>query len=453
MSGNIINTITEQAAALVACDVFDEVDTAIGGLIIAIEQARALLDAAQSKLIARFDHALLCRADGFGTTRSWLTQHAQMSGRTAGQRVKVARTLDELDEVRAQGEAGRFSFDQCALFATIHNPRTADAMAVDETALIEVVSGLRVDEASKVLGRWSRMADADGPEPDRGYRDRSLFLHSGWNGTWTGHLTLGSADGALLAAAIDRVAEELFAADRRDAELDPLIERTATQRRADALIELIHRANAGAATSEAATTGASASADASGAAGTGPDPVRDTSAPTALSGPTPPVASVSLLVPLEDLQAGVGATTDTGAYIHPDGLDRLACNATVTPIGWTVDGVPLSHGRTRRLPTAAQRRAITARDRGCVFPGCDAPPGWCDAHHRKHWARDLGPTDIDNLHLVCHHHHRLLHEGGWELRPPDTNAASSRSGNAAGPPIWITPQGRALRNTPGWAAA
>ena len=438
MSGTI-NTITEQAAALVACEVFDEADGAIGGLIVAIEQARALLDAAQSKLIARFDHALQCRADGFGTTKSWLTQHAQMSGRTAGQRVKVARTLGELDGVRAQGEAGRFSFDQCALFASIHNPRTADAMAADETALIEVVGGLRVDEASKVLGRWHRMADADGPEPDRGYRDRSLFLHSGWNGTWTGQLTLGSADGAILAAAIDRVAEELFAADRRDAELDPLIERTATQRRADALIELIHRANAGAATNG---TGATPNSATNSAATSG-----------AGANATPPVASVSLLVPLEDLQAGTGATTDTGAYIHPDGLDRLACNATVTPIGWTIDGVPLSHGRTRRLPTAAQRRAITARDRGCVFPGCDAPPGWCDAHHRKHWARDLGPTDIDNLHLVCHHHHRLLHEGGWELRPPDTNATNARSGSAAGPPIWITPQGRALRNTPGWAAA
>jgi hypothetical protein len=55
---------------------------------------------------------------------------------------------------------------------------------------------------------------------------------------------------------------------------------------------------------------------------------------------------------------------------------------------------------------------LNQRDRGCVFPDCDAPIGWTQAHHLIHWA-DGGKTDLDNLILVCHRHHHLLHEGGW----------------------------------------
>jgi hypothetical protein len=55
------------------------------------------------------------------------------------------------------------------------------------------------------------------------------------------------------------------------------------------------------------------------------------------------------------------------------------------------------------------------RDGGCVFPGCDRPLSWCEAHHLVHWL-DGGPTDLDNLVLVCRAHHRAVHEGGWRLQ-------------------------------------
>ena len=63
----------------------------------------------------------------------------------------------------------------------------------------------------------------------------------------------------------------------------------------------------------------------------------------------------------------------------------------------------------------AQRAALALRDRGCTFPNCDRPAGWCDAHHIDHWI-DGGPTDLDNLTLLCSRHHHLLHEGGWLVR-------------------------------------
>jgi HNH endonuclease len=80
---------------------------------------------------------------------------------------------------------------------------------------------------------------------------------------------------------------------------------------------------------------------------------------------------------------------------------------------------PLEVGRATRVVSAAQRAALTVRDRGCAFPDCDRPPAWCDAHHLVHWLHG-GPTDLPNLALLCRAHHRAVHEGGWRLgRDPD----------------------------------
>jgi hypothetical protein len=80
---------------------------------------------------------------------------------------------------------------------------------------------------------------------------------------------------------------------------------------------------------------------------------------------------------------------------------------------------PLEVGRISRVVQAAQRAALAIRDGGCVFPGCDRPLAWCEAHHLRHWLHG-GPTDLANLALLCRAHHRAVHEGGWQLaRAPD----------------------------------
>jgi hypothetical protein len=72
--------------------------------------------------------------------------------------------------------------------------------------------------------------------------------------------------------------------------------------------------------------------------------------------------------------------------------------------------IPLDVGRATKVVPAALRRAVVVRDRGCRFPGCDRPPGWCDSHHVRHWA-DGGETALLNLVLLCRPHHRLIHRG------------------------------------------
>jgi hypothetical protein len=106
--------------------------------------------------------------------------------------------------------------------------------------------------------------------------------------------------------------------------------------------------------------------------------------------------------------------TGNGTFLTADEIKRLACDANLTRVIFDPESRPLDVGRTKRLVTPALRTAVTARDMRCVFPGCDRPSNWCDVHHLVHWAHG-GDTSIDNLVLLCRHHHVLTHEGGWTI--------------------------------------
>lgn len=75
------------------------------------------------------------------------------------------------------------------------------------------------------------------------------------------------------------------------------------------------------------------------------------------------------------------------------------------------EGVVLDVGRARRTVTGQRRRAVVARDRCCVYPGCDAPPAMSEVHHPHHWA-DGGRTSVENGCLLSWHHHDLVHRLG-----------------------------------------
>ena len=97
-----------------------------------------------------------------------------------------------------------------------------------------------------------------------------------------------------------------------------------------------------------------------------------------------------------------------------EGARRIACDSVVHPIVMDENGSPLNLGRSVRTANRKLRRALVARDGGCAFRGCGRPAAWCDAHHIQHWI-DGGPTDLDNLVLLCRFHHRLIHHSEWEV--------------------------------------
>jgi len=168
---------------------------------------------------------------------------------------------------------------------------------------------------------------------------------------------------------------------------------------------------------------------------------------------------VTVTVDLASLLGGAGLPGANSDWVGPlpaENVRRLACDATVTrvlvsrhPIEDQDDGgdhhpaqpdtapgdlaarlhaavallppalggaptQPLEVGRATRVVSPSQRTALAVRDGGCRFPGCARPPAWCEAHHRRHWLHG-GPTDLNNLVLLCRAHHRAVHEGHQPL--------------------------------------
>jgi hypothetical protein len=95
-------------------------------------------------------------------------------------------------------------------------------------------------------------------------------------------------------------------------------------------------------------------------------------------------------------------------------VQRLACDASIRRVLLGPDSAVIDVGRALRVPSGAGRAALRVRDQGCVWPGCDRPSSWTNAHHVLHWGHG-GKTDLDNLVLLCHRHHWKVHEGGWQV--------------------------------------
>jgi hypothetical protein len=119
---------------------------------------------------------------------------------------------------------------------------------------------------------------------------------------------------------------------------------------------------------------------------------------------------ITVTIAYDPLRRSLGTgTLDNGEPLSAATARRLACDARILPIILNGDSQILDAGRTRRTATGPLRRALNTRDKGCAFPGCDRPPRWCDAHHIISWT-DGGPTDLNNLVLLCGYHHRLIHD-------------------------------------------
>ena len=108
----------------------------------------------------------------------------------------------------------------------------------------------------------------------------------------------------------------------------------------------------------------------------------------------------------------VAAEGSTGVTGEPSSAARITALAT-TLLGTRI---PLAVGRSARTATPAQRRALAARDKGCIIPGCGIPAEACQTHHVQDWAAG-GDTDLPNLALLCWAHHRQVDLGMWTIVP------------------------------------
>jgi hypothetical protein len=117
----------------------------------------------------------------------------------------------------------------------------------------------------------------------------------------------------------------------------------------------------------------------------------------------------------EQLSSGKGVCELAGGgAIAAITAQRLACDAAIAKVLVAPGGEQINLNRAQRRASPTQRRLLWLRDRGCTFPGCGRPPGWCEAHHIVFWENG-GLTDLANLALLCAFHHHLCHEGGFRV--------------------------------------
>ncbi|MCH1884315.1 HNH endonuclease signature motif containing protein [Agrococcus sp. ARC_14] len=262
---------------------------------------------------------------------------------------------------------------------------------------------------AKVARRWRDGMDPDGVEPryEDQLRQRSFTFSTRADGLVVGKLLATPDQGAVLAAAFDaftnpRAPRFLTDEERAQAELET-DDRTRGQKMVDALIAMVR--------------GAVEQGFVPRVAGERPTVVLHISEATyraAVSG-----------------DPGCTAVDErTGELVPITVAAALMCDGRIQAVVTGADGLPLYLGRTERLFSRAQRRALAARDKSCRAPGCTAPVGWCEAHHITPWSLG-GTTDVDNGILLCTHHHHEVHRGmlevikgpgGWfvraRIRPP-----------------------------------
>jgi len=355
-----------------------------------------------------------CGGDTVGTAErtAELVRATGMSGRDAAGVVKAADVLVAAPAVAEALATGAITTGH--VDAIVRDlPAGHRLAAVADPAVLDAAVSKGVDGFKAGMRDWQahQDCDLDGARlAARQHARRRACVTTGADGMMHFRADLAPDAGAVVATALHGISEKLWRTedDRAPDPTDPARGRSVAQRNADAFKHMAELAN---------------------------------------NGGTPGPARVDLQV-VVDYQVLAGTVTGSGRCETSDGVvltaavvRRLACDTGVIPTVMGADSQVLDQGRRTRTVSSAQRRALIVRDGGCVFPGCDRPASWCDAHHIIHWLNH-GRTDLENLALLCTAHHRCVHEGGWNL----THVGGSAE--AAGKLVFTDPAGRTLAAEP-----
>jgi len=336
------------------------------------------LEAVFADGVRRFDKSGDYRADCALSVIAWLRWRCKLSGGAAAERVTISRQLEHLPQTKRAFADGDLGYQHVAVIARAAEHVGAAAVRKEEANLLKAAQTMDPGLFTGVAKHFEHRVDAAGAlaEANRAYQRRYLHIGEPQDGLVRLDGLLDAEGGATLRTALGGLMKPI----KDD-------ERSYGQRCADALVELGRQAARG--TRE-------------GAAGK-----RDG------AGPRPQLIIRASLDTLAGIAGAPAGELDGGGTVPTETVQRYACDSAISRI--TGQGElehELNHA-SRTLP-APTRRALEARDRHCVFPGCTRPVNWCDGHHMVWWTRG-GETALPNLALCCRPHHRMVHEEGWRL--------------------------------------
>jgi hypothetical protein len=358
-----LRSVIGELTALAPNDLsLDELAAEISEALHAQQQLEVFVARCVKTLTDRAGHVNL----GYPNPTAMLTHLGRMSPGHAKQIVAQANASVKAPSAHAAWADGRLSTDQARPMFSLAETVT-DSYPEAEERLVDIVQGLSVRDTRKTLEYWRQAVDGPGePDPDVEFARRG-FSSSRTMGDMryvSGWLTRTVGD------ALDTVLDAIMGPPAADET------RTPRQRRHDALEDLCRY-------------------------------FLDSGDAPVMGGEKPHVMVLADLEALQGLAGGCHETLD-GGILTVDEVRQIACDCSVSRIVLGPDSEVIDIGRKTRVWTAAQRRAIIARDRHCQAAGCDRDPRWCDIHHTDHWA-DGGTTSVDKGKLFCRFHHRIEH--------------------------------------------
>lgn len=329
---------------------------------------------------------------------------ARLTGTTRGVMaggIWLARLLaQKYDATRAAFAAGRLNEEQVRVIvraaekmpeaATPEQRRTAEQDLVDRAVAglnprrLRQAARRMLDVVSRELAD-EQEADQLTEEEENAEVETWLTLRDNGDGTVSGRFTIPELQGEMLRAAVERLSAPRRLGRNQAGELveDPTLPGEGptlsyTERLGAAFVELLEHLPA------------------DGYGGLG--------------------ATVMVHVALDHLLDGLaGAGLDTGTRISAGQARRLACEAGLVPVVLGGTSEVLDQGRSKRLHTPAQRRALSVLHDSCAAEGCERPFAWCEIHHPHAWSEG-GETSLDNGLPLCGHHHRRAHDDRFTMR-------------------------------------
>ena len=303
--------------------------------------------------------------------------------------VGVAVCVKELPKIESAYERGEVSYDHLRALVQVANQE-------NEEDLLQATSGMTVADTFRLVGRIKDVSKEDSVD-SRAQRMLRMRWHFA-SRMLELHGLFPEDMGALLEKSIDHVAKKLPDDPTLGSERTPMM-----VRRADALCELV-----------------------------------------STSGGSSPRTQVVVHVDAEALASGQGVgELQGGPSVSIETVKRLSCDSSIQTVADDKDGKPVASSRSRRFPTARQRRDLARRDQGCRWPGCRRRKV-VDAHHIQHH-QNGGETELHNLVLMCKLHHYLVHEAGYVVvgQPPNIEILGPHGEVIRNGPPPMTPEARA----------
>ena len=374
--------LVEAAAKVAAFDVALACDDELLEMAPLLEQARRAVDAALGSSLGELDRRGTTDERFGHRTAQWFALTTGTSRSDAKRRVQCGRRLARLDVIRDALAHGEMSWEHARVVTDLATPHNAGIVADLQHELLNLANVMPFEQWRLEAKGLIDLADTDGsfrPGPETS----TLRMTTGFAGSVELAGTLTALDGAALREVLEATANKLRLRYRNEQHAGV---RDTIPTRAELLAEAL---------ATLVRTGVASTS-------VGHSPVTEL---TLIAQAADPVGSA---------HPHHNTTSDTPTDVSAETIRTLCCDPMIRTVVLNSLGNPVNLGRRTRIVPRSLRRALEVRDGGCVFPGCDAPPSWCDSHHVTHWA-DGGPSSADNLASLCRHHHGVTHRNGWHM--------------------------------------